>query len=100
MKSNMCPPEKRLTDAEIDELYGLEPAIGDELTAVDPATRPEFAVVGCPYCGENFETRTDVSAGPCRYVEDCQVCCQPIEMELQVDENGEFQALLALRGDA
>ncbi len=100
MNVNMDPPEKRLTDAEIDELYGLEPAIGDESSDVDPAARPEFVVVGCPYCGERFETSADASAGPCKYVEDCQVCCQPIEMELRVDENGGFQEILVRRGDA
>jgi hypothetical protein len=95
----MGPPEKRLTDAEIDELYGLEPIIGAEPAVVDPASRPEFVVVNCPYCGEGFETSADASAGPCRYVEDCQVCCQPIEMELRVDERGVFQEIVARRGD-
>jgi hypothetical protein len=55
--------------------------------------------VACPYCGESFETRADASAGPCKYVEDCQVCCQPIEMEVRVDDAGELEELLARRGD-
>lgn len=93
-------PGKRLTEAEIDQIYGLEPAIGSEPTEVDPGTRPEFVTVHCPYCGEGFETSADASAGPCKYVEDCQVCCQPIEMELRVDENGDFEELLVRRGDA
>ena len=93
-------PEKQLSEAEIDELYGLEPVIGGDATGVDPASRPEFVTVNCPYCGEGFETSADASAGPCKYVEDCQVCCQPIEMDLRVDENGEFQELLVRRGDA
>ncbi|HUQ08858.1 MAG TPA: CPXCG motif-containing cysteine-rich protein [Steroidobacteraceae bacterium] len=101
----MNPPKKTSTaspmsDAEIDALYGLEPAIGEEPAEVDPASRPEFVSVACPYCGEQFETSADASAGPCKYVEDCQVCCQPIDMEVRVDENGEFQELLARRGDA
>ena len=95
----MGPPEKRLTDAEIDELYGLEPAIDSIPADVDPASRAAFTVVACPYCGESFETSADASAGPCKYVEDCQVCCQPIEMELRVDENGDFDELLVRRGD-
>jgi hypothetical protein len=89
-----------MSDAEIDALYGLEPAIGEEPAEVDPASRPEFVSVDCPYCGERFETSADASAGPCKYVEDCQVCCQPIEMEVRVDESGEFLELLARRGDA
>jgi cysteine-rich CPXCG protein len=103
-KPNMNPPEKpqpekQLSETEIDELYGLDPVIGEPST-VDPASRPEFVAVTCPYCGEGFETSADASAGPCKYVEDCQVCCQPIEMELRVDENGEFEDLLVRRGDS
>ena len=39
----------------------------------------------CPYCGESFETPVDASSGSARYVEDCQICCQPIEFNLEVD---------------
>jgi hypothetical protein len=96
----MGPPGKNLTDAEVDELYGLEPAIGDASSAMDSGDAAEFVVVSCPYCGEAFETSADVSAGPSKYVEDCQICCQPIEMELRVDDNGRFLELLARRGDS
>lgn len=105
----MGPPKKKpappassveIGSAEIDALYGLEPVIGDEAADVDPASRPEFVVVACPYCGEAFETSADASGGPCKYVEDCQVCCQPIEMEVRVDEYGGFEELVARRGDA
>ena len=96
----MNPPEKPLTDAEIDALYGLEPVIGGESAAMDSGAAPEFVAVHCPYCGEAFETSVDASAGLCSYVEDCQVCCQPIEMELRVDENGAFVELLVRRGDS
>jgi hypothetical protein len=92
-------PEKPLSDAEVDALYGLEPAIDAESTQVDPASRPEFVTVHCPYCGEGFETSADASGGPCKYVEDCQVCCQPIEMELRVDADGAFDELVVRRGD-
>ena len=95
----MAAPEKPLTDAEVDELYGLEPAIG-EPTTVDPAASTEFVAVHCPYCGEAFETSADASAGSCKYVEDCQICCQPIEMELRVDDDGRFVELVTRRGDS
>jgi hypothetical protein len=96
----MGPPEKPLTDAEVDELYGLEPVIGENSSAMDRADGAEFVVVSCPYCGEAFETSADVSAGPSEYVEDCQICCQPIEMELRLDDNGGFLELVARRGDS
>jgi hypothetical protein len=44
--------------------------------------------VACPYCGESFETAVDWSAGAFRYIEDCQVCCQPIELAGEVDDDG------------
>jgi len=38
-------------------------------------TRP----VDCPYCGEPLDLLLDTSAGEQAYVEDCAVCCRPIE---------------------
>ena len=34
-RMNMNLPEKPLTDAEVDALYGLEPVIGDESATMD-----------------------------------------------------------------
>jgi hypothetical protein len=99
-EANMSPPEKPPTDAEIDELYGLEPVIGAEPLQTDNSASSELVTVNCPYCGEPFETSADASAGSCKYVEDCQICCQPIEMELRVDENGVLIELLTRRGDS
>ena len=96
----MGPSDKSLTAAEVDELYGLEPVISGDTSSVDNCATTEFVRVSCPYCGEEFETSADASAGLCSYVEDCQVCCQPIEMELCVDENGAFKELVLRRGDA
>lgn len=50
----------------------------------------EFVVIHCPYCGEGFETSVDCSAGSQSYVEDCAICCRPIEVRLSVDENDEL----------
>ena len=83
----------------MDQLYGLEPVIGDA-ASMDSAAASGFVRVVCPYCGEEFETSVDASAGLCSYVEDCQVCCQPIDMELRVDEKGDFSELVLRRGDA
>ena len=84
----------------MDQIYGLEPVIGDETTAMDRGASAEFVVVSCPYCGESFETSADTSEGSCKYVEDCQICCQPIEMELRVDEDGALVELATRRGDS
>lgn len=44
--------------------------------------------VRCPYCGERLMLTVDASAGAQRYVEDCAVCCRPIELSLEVDAEG------------
>jgi len=50
----------------------------------------ETIVIQCPYCGESYETVVDLSAGSQRYVEDCAVCCKPIEVALRVGDDGEL----------
>jgi transposase-like protein len=49
----------------------------------------ETVTIHCPYCGEGYETVVDRSAGSQRYVEDCAVCCKPIEVTLRVGDDGE-----------
>jgi hypothetical protein len=44
----------------------------------------------CPYCGEGFESAVDSSAGSQAYVEDCAICCRPIEVRISVDESGDL----------
>jgi len=51
----------------------------------------------CPYCGERFEAVADASGGDAEYVEDCPVCCRPIEMRLHVGGDGDVEGLDAER---
>ncbi len=39
----------------------------------------------CPYCGEKISMILDLSAGAARYIEDCEVCCAPIEVSYGVE---------------
>jgi hypothetical protein len=55
--------------------------------------------VGCPYCGEDFDTLVDCSAGSQHYIEDCPVCCRPIEFEVKVDGDGNLVGLMTRRDD-
>jgi len=50
----------------------------------------EFVEITCPFCGESFETAVDTSAGSTHYIEDCQVCCRPIEIEVRVSGDDAF----------
>ncbi|HEV2621887.1 MAG TPA: CPXCG motif-containing cysteine-rich protein [Frateuria sp.] len=51
--------------------------------------------VTCPYCGEPIELLLDGSAGDQSYVEDCPVCCRPIEVRVTLDGKGEPSAQVA-----
>ena len=45
--------------------------------------------LGCPYCGESICILVDDTLPEQRYVEDCQVCCRPIELDIAVAPNGD-----------
>lgn len=45
--------------------------------------------IGCPYCGETIVLFVDGSAGDQHYIEDCQVCCRPIQVTVTLDADGE-----------
>lgn len=48
----------------------------------------EECFLDCPYCGEAISVLVDCSCEQQTYVEDCQVCCQPMVMHVLVDEDG------------
>ena len=58
------------------------------------------AAISCPYCGESIEILLDASAGDQRYIEDCQVCCRPITLNVQVDADGDVQVHAAGENEA
>ncbi|NMT64193.1 CPXCG motif-containing cysteine-rich protein [Marinobacter orientalis] len=47
----------------------------------------DWVFVQCPYCWETLEISVDPSVTDQEYVEDCQVCCQPIVVHVVLDEN-------------
>ena len=44
--------------------------------------------VECPNCGRAFEMLVDCSAGRQEYIEDCEVCCRPIQVQVSIDADG------------
>ena len=42
----------------------------------------------CPYCGEIISLLIDNSIDNQEYVEDCQVCCSPILISVEIDHDG------------
>lgn len=61
------------------------------MTAILPERRAH-----CPFCGESITLLIDVSAGSQDYVEDCEVCCQPMNIVVEVD-NDELLSVSANR---
>ena len=52
----------------------------------------------CPYCGERISVFLDMAAETGQFVEDCEVCCNPIEVAYQV-EDGKITAFEARKTD-
>lgn len=48
----------------------------------------------CPYCGESIDILIDISVPHQNYIEDCQVCCRPIIIDVTVNPSGEFSITL------
>lgn len=89
----------RLDATSIDRLYGLEPVYEPGSGRPDRLLPEEFVAIRCPYCGERLETRVDLTSDELAYVEDCQVCCRPIELGIERDEAGALVSVRARRMD-
>ncbi len=48
----------------------------------------------CPFCGEEISMVLDLSVHRHSYVEDCEVCCNPLEISYTVEDDtlAEFEA--------
>lgn len=50
----------------------------------------EEAEYVCPNCGEEIVIPIDASQGEHQeYVEDCPVCCSPVIIRLEIDDEGQ-----------
>lgn len=45
------------------------------------------ARVQCPYCWERFTLLVDASIEFQEYVEDCEICCRPIDFSVGIDDS-------------
>jgi hypothetical protein len=45
--------------------------------------------IRCPYCDEAIVILVDDSLPEQNYIEDCQVCCRPIVLDISVDMDGD-----------
>jgi hypothetical protein len=94
----------------VDAHYGLEPLLepgrakdrapgGASTDGTDADDSTPAVQVECPYCGESFTAVLDLSAGSASYIEDCYICCQPIEFDLAVSLDGALERLELRRTD-
>jgi hypothetical protein len=88
----------RNAPTDVDLRYGLEPVL-EPGSGAGSSELERFVELTCPYCGEAYGVAVDLSAGTQTYIEDCQVCCQPISNTIIVDEGGEFASLQTERLD-
>jgi hypothetical protein len=44
----------------------------------------EGVIFQCPYCGEDISMALERFSGGQSYIEDCEVCCRPIEIDYTV----------------
>ena len=50
----------------------------------------QSADLDCPWCWVSNSLLLDCSAGDSELVEDCTVCCRPMLLRIQVDEDGQL----------
>ena len=43
--------------------------------------------VQCPHCWETFTVLIDGSVTAQEYIEDCEVCCRPIDFDVAIDDD-------------
>ncbi|MDO6461478.1 CPXCG motif-containing cysteine-rich protein [Granulosicoccaceae sp. 1_MG-2023] len=46
----------------------------------------ENVVIQCPYCWEEIDLAIDCSVDHQDYIEDCAVCCQPIDLRINTGD--------------
>jgi transcription elongation factor Elf1 len=51
--------------------------------------------ISCPYCGESIEVLIDASEPQQSYIEDCQVCCRPINFNVNVSLEGDAVVIVS-----
>ena len=59
---------------------------------------PDEHFFSCPYCWSSVSITVETNSGSQQYIEDCEVCCQPIEIQYKV-LNGEICQFNVSRGN-
>ncbi len=57
-------------------------------------TTDENTPVQCPYCGEWVDLQLDLSVPSQDCIEDCQVCCRPMDISMRQTADGAFEVVV------
>jgi hypothetical protein len=99
MRKPLLSQVMSLDPATINELYGLEPVFEPGVNTAATSELGVFVELQCPWCGEPYGSMLDLTDASRSYIEDCQVCCRPIEVRLEVSERGELEQVSTSRVD-
>lgn len=76
--------------SSLDDAFPLGDGVADLTAPVD-----------CPYCGEEIELSIDPGGGAVQqYIEDCEVCCRPMQLSVSWDSEGNAHASALTDDDA
>ena len=53
----------------------------------------ESHTVQCPYCGETIEVDIEILEEAQSFIEDCSVCCRPIQFEVSTNVDEELEVV-------
>lgn len=70
---------------------------GDKVMTFSSSSGLAERTIHCPYCGETIDILIDLSVPQQDYIEDCHVCCRPINFGIAVDSEGD--AYVSVRSD-
>lgn len=59
----------------------------------------ETILADCPYCGETVELALDCPTGSHAWIEDCWVCCRPIEVRVDLGNGDRLEWRVAAEDD-
>ncbi len=55
-------------------------------------TMTDSLSIECPHCGETFSLALDLSEGSAEFIVDCEVCCRPMTVSVQIAD-GELESV-------
>ena len=71
-------------DEELD-ISSLKQVFDDVVKIEDARAALQWTEIECPHCGEAFQISVDPDDDGQDMVEDCRICCRPIQMTIEME---------------